>query len=198
MKQISNKKYQEYEQLKKWRDLQEVRDSVHSVTKLEDDIDLPIRNVVALIALTGCTPLFSCCGFDYEGQHLHKCHQYGEPYVMIRADQRCNDVLGAVWTRLSGGFILNYRSNLVYLEQKLPYRNPHWDSPSCIHYSEESVIGLSRLEKSIITQLKDYMLDEVILTDTNSQNKKNNPHWQYPPKSDWVISKSAILENIEK
>ena len=80
---ISDEDYKEYRTLQHNALFQQKLESVRGMKNLRDDIDVPIRKLVAMFALLGCTPLWSCCGFDYDGQPMHKTHEYGNIYSFI-------------------------------------------------------------------------------------------------------------------
>jgi len=191
MKRISDKKYAEYLTLKKQKELQERDTSLTSVYNLEDDIDFPIRNSVAILALAGCSTMFSCCGFDYHGQPPYKAHQYGEPYIMMKADLETEKILGSMRARLAYGWRLDKRNGLIFLELA-HVNNPHWSDPKAIHYSENLVIAINQLEQYLFHNLWDVLKDEVILEDTNKQHNKNLKYWQYPPRNPWVITQDSF------
>jgi hypothetical protein len=191
MKKISNKKYQEYLELKKWEEKQKINESLVSTYNLEDDIDFPIRNSVAILALADCHPIFSCCGFDYIGQPYHKSHQYGEPYIMLEATTKSKYLLGGISSKLPYGWVVSFRNGVLYLEQRIT-ANPHWREKNSIHFSEEIVIGLNELEKQLYLYLRQDFLGEVILEDKNKEYVKTLKYWQYTPKNPWVITPDSL------
>src|SRR3990167_10289827 len=77
MPELTEQEFQEYLNLRSLYSREKMLESVRSVRCLRDDIDQPIRNCVAYLALLGCNPVWSCCGFDYIGQPIHKSHEYG-------------------------------------------------------------------------------------------------------------------------
>ncbi len=184
MKKISDEDYHEYTFLKTQR-------SLASIERLEDDIDYPIRNCVAMLALSGCSPLFSCCGFDYAGQPFHKAHQYGEPYIMLDTDEQTSRIIGTIFSRLPYGWKVERRGRVIYLEL-LHINNPHWDSPDKIHFSENIVIKINELEHFLYKNLSDVFLTSVTLGDTNQNHIKNLKYWQYIPKEPWVITLDSL------
>jgi hypothetical protein len=185
---ISKNEYQEYSD---WKRKKEIEISLQETINLEDDIDFPIRNSVAILALAGCSVMFSCCGFDYHGQPAHKAHQYGEPYIMMRDDAETQRVLGSVYTRLSYGWKLDRRQGLIFLEL-VHINNPHWTDPTVVHFSENLVIAINDLEKYLFKNLGDMLQEEVILEDTNKNHYKNLKYWQYPPKNPWAITLDSL------
>lgn len=184
MKKLTDEEYLDYQRLKSL-------ESLSTTYNLEDDIDFPIKNSVALLALAGANPMFSCCGFDYHGQPQHKKHQYGEPYIMLQNDDPTRLVISKIYgTQLPYGWKITRRGTIMLALTSS--NNPHWDSPEIIHYSEMMVIALNDLEHYLWDRLKDSLLDEVILEDTNKTHHKNLKYWQYPPKNPWVITLDSL------
>ena len=184
MKKLTNEEFLDYQRLKSL-------ESLSNTYNLEDDIDFPIKNSVAILALAGANPMFSCCGFDYQGQPAHKKHQYGEPYIMLQNDEPTKEVLNKIYgTQLPYGWKITKHGHFL-LSLTLP-NNPHWDSPEIIHYSEIMVISLNNLEKYLWDRLNGSLRDEVILEDTNKIYNQNLKYWQYPPKNPWVITLDSL------
>jgi hypothetical protein len=191
MKEITEKQYDEYVSLRRWAKREKVWVSAKGITKLEDDVDLPIKKCVAMCALLGLEPLFSCCGFDYDGQPYHKSHQYGEPYIMFKSNPKTLSLLTYPPNWKFGWLMRKHVQNTILLVLKVE-GNPHWRKKDCIHFAEELVISIAWLERFLSFQ-KDAFLDEIILCDTNQNYKKSGVRfWQYPPKEDWVIQKEMI------
>lgn len=190
---ISEEQYEEYQSLKKWAEKEKVFQSAKQITKLEDDIDFPIKKCVAMLALLGCKPLYSCCGFDYEGQPYHKSHQYGRPYFILTASESTFNFIDflrrnrTLWYASQGA-----NSSVVNIEL-MAGANPHWRKEECIHFSEECVINIYRMEK-ILERAKDFMADEADLMDSNEGAKKEIKYWRYPPKEPWRILKKDLFE----
>lgn len=188
MKTVSDREYKKYEA---WKTKDKVRKSLFETYNLEEDIDFPIRNSVAILALAGATPLFSCCGFDYHGQPEHKAHQYGEPYIMLGNDAQTIQVIGSLFGRLAFGWKFSKEGGVTFL-QLTRISNPHWDNKELIHFSEEIVIAINSLEATLFGELSYRFLEEVILEDTNKNHNKNLKYWQYPPKNPWVITLESL------
>lgn len=186
---ISKNDYDEYQKLKEWKEKEEIRNSAKKITRLEDDIDLPIKKCVMALALLRCEPTFSCCGFDYDGQPFHKSHQYGEPYIRMK-----NNIYSVSLS--TNPISKGWNFEMVYgvdvgLTWKAP-ANPSWRDPKCIHFSEEIVIAIQWLEDRLLKASDNFMVS-AILKDTNHENRKSLKYWQYPPKEDWLIKKSDLL-----
>lgn len=193
MKTLTDRQYEEYKNLKKWAKKEKVWVSAKGIEYLEYDVDAPIKKSVAMLALLGLEPLFSCCGFDYHGQPYHKSHQYGEPYIMVKDNQISrswltmgeNGNIGRGWRirkHVKGTLIIIFKAQ----------GNPYWRKKDCIHFSEESAIGIANLE-SMLSGLKENFFSGIVLEDTNQNYKKSGVrHWQYPPKKPWVIKKELL------
>lgn len=191
---ITKEQYEEYVNLKRWAKREEVFKSAKDIKNLEDDIDEPIKLCVAMLALLGCEPVYCCCGFDYDGQPYHKAHQYGRPYIKMRANSHSVGFL-AISQKKLGMWYASGNNAFVDL-QVMADMNPHWRKEECIHFAEECVISINRLEK-ILWSLKNSMKDIAILLDTNATASKQMRAWQYPPKKSWEIKKSHIEQLME-
>lgn len=189
---ISEEEYEEYQQLKEWAKKQRVYQSLKFITELRDDIDLPIRKCVAMLALLGCKPIFSCCGFDYKDQPFYKSHQYGLPYVKL-TDNIFTTKLRANLEQSLFRYSWSFRNvgSEVYLELLVP-GNPAWRDVSCIHQSEEYVIGIQHLEDELGRLQEDFM-NECTIADTNSRYKSIFRFWQYPHHKPWTVHKYDLL-----
>lgn len=185
---ITKEEYEEYQSLKKWAERENILSSVKSITRLEDDIDRPIKKCVAMLALLQCEPTFSCCGFDYDGQPFHKSHQYDKPYIRMKANKYS---IALISSPIERGWWVKKIFNEISLEFSVN-SNPDWRNPNCIHFSEEIVGGINYLERLLISG-KDNMVDEIVLEDTNQKSKAKISEWQYPPKEAWVIRKPDFV-----
>ena len=183
---------EEYKLFQVWRSMDEV-------TCLEKDIDEPIRKVIALLALLGCKSAWSCCGFDYAGQPIHKSHQYGVCGIALLDTKRARKIVKFI--EASDGLPFQNRNNawkwsyytlygddLIYIQSDIETKNT-WPDKDCIHYSEPGVIAIGLLENFLI-KFKDDFLESVIVKDHNAIYKKRYQNWQYQPKADWLIQKS--------
>jgi hypothetical protein len=200
---ISDAEYSEYQIFLRNSIHQQKLDSVRGMKKLENDIDVPMKKLVALFSLLGCVPMWSCCGFDYDGQPIHKTHEYGAAYIAFKFSDKSSNVIqrlidnGAVveqmgntckWEVWITNGITYLRSDFDYEHEKTQYP---WSIKSCIHYPEISLIMIEFLENSIIKWfLPEEFSNEVVLSDTNGKQKIQLPNWQYPSLEDWTIKKS--------
>ncbi len=196
MPEITDEQMFEYEKLKKWAIKERVFKSANEITKLEDDIDNPIKNCVGMFALLGIQPLYSCCGFDYDGQPFHKSHQYGRPYVILADGQRTDEFLRILSTQKTIWYAERGSEGCVNL-QVMVGMNPYWRKEECIHFAEECVIACALLER-LLWRFRGSMVNEIVLEDTNARTKKDLEHWRYPPKEPWVIRISDIEKSITK
>jgi len=209
---ISEDEYKELHTLRSYYKRENNLKSANSMKSLENDIDLPIRTIVGMFALMGCWPRFSCCGFDYEGQPIHKTHEYGNAYVMLSNNYNTEQVIDF----LVGKELLvetatkktsRWRTwkvekeNIVFIALAFDWleskRDYPWTKTNCIHYAEKGVIGLNHLRKWLY-RLRKACLEEITLTDTNEQHNKNLAYWQYPALEPWGINKEELIEEIEK
>ena len=205
MRIIKNEEYDEYQKLKENALIQSKFDSVRNTKYLKDDIDVPIRSVIAMLALLGCEPLFSCCGFDYDGQPLHKTHEYGCVFFQMKKNKQSEILIATlehldIVVKLSKEIVDDWiwewweLNNIIFLRsaftrQHKDNRYPWVDKRTCIHYCEMGVLNINRLEKAL-WKMKDYMLDEVTIVDTNNDYKtdKNIRNWQYPGLEPWAVT----------
>ena len=182
-------------------------DSVQSMGMLENDIDVPIKKLVALFALLGCNPLFSCCGFDYAGQPIHKTHEYGNAFIIFEENKASANIFREL---VDGKYVcegfdnkeLNWRtylsernrryfsSSFVWWWEDIKYP---WANKNCIHFSELGAINIAQIEKAFLRAGRSAFLDSVIVKDTNEAYKKNVPYWQYPSLKPWIILKEDYL-----
>jgi len=207
---ISDNEYEELQILRNYYIREINKSSILSMRKLENDIDLPIKTIVGMFALLGCQPRFSCCGFDYDGQPIHKTHEYGNAYVMLQNNENTKRIINYF---LEHKFIIDTiektskwrtwtvdQDNVVFMALAFDWedskRNYPWTNKNCIHYAEKGVIGLYYLRKILYT-LNELFLDDTIIKDTNSGYKKVG-YWQYPILDDWKVNKSELLSIVEK
>ena len=180
--------------------------SVKSITRLEDDIDEPLKTCVMALALLGCEPVWSCCGFDYAGQPIHKSHEHGRCGIRLRDNDK------TVW------LVEQFQNNLPMYQRYANHwyftkgtehsrefysllcdieRGNAWPDRDGIHYSEPGVISIAVLE-SWLWGWEEHFSTKAVLKDSNSEYQHRFYHWQYPPKADWVIRKSAVMKRFEK
>ena len=166
--------------------------SAKAIMRLEDDIDLPIRKCVGGLAILGFSPVFSCCGFDYEGQPYHKYHQYDRPYIILELSERIPNLLP---TNPCMGWHLNLHTKSTVKLEYLVNMNPSWRTRESIHSVEECVLGVQNLETAIVSAVMRVDTPQsVIVRDTNHNYKKNGVRfWQYPSKDDWIVTREWVL-----
>lgn len=193
MPEITDEQYNEYQSLK-WRVAVE---SMRSVTKLEDDIDVPIKKCVMAFALLGCNPTWSCCGFNYVGQPVHKKHQSGRLYFILGNSRK-----SIILFHMIGNSTMAYRNHWEIrhtgsgaVDLHLDFSNvvPDWKEDACIHYSEQAVQIIKDLEAWLMS-LSSEFLDSTEIIDSNKLYRKHFDNWQYEPKSSWIIRKEDLLK----
>ena len=202
---ISDDDYKEYRVLQDNAIFQQKLNSARGMNNVEYDIDIPIRTLVAMFALLGCEPLWSCCGFDYDGQPTHKTHEYGGTFVCLNNIERSQEIIKILMEK---GQVVNLKSETdkwetwtrkqsIYLRSDFDYYHRKWKYPwstkSCIHYPELALIKIDIMEKALIYYFKDEFADKVILSDTNKKQKIGLRNWQYPILEDWAIRKDDIF-----
>lgn len=183
---ITEEEYADYCSLKEQATRIKNLVSLGKVTRLEDDIDAPVKRCVAAFALLGCEPLWSCCGFDYAGQPLHKSHQYGRIFFIL-ANNAFSEDLCKIITETSDW---EYHLHNGNLDLHVDIKNvvAQWDYKDCPHYHEPFVYYIRGLENRLFS-LEDWFAEEVTLGDTNGMMKDALPYWQYPTMEPWVIRK---------
>jgi hypothetical protein len=195
---ITEDELKEYQLLKSVHTRELVQQSLNSIEYLEQDIDSPIKKCVMALALLGCSPIFSCCGFDYSGQPLHKTHQHGTAYIMMEDNNVSRHVISEMRNSImpfmetwvvyqhenDGMDVVSLTTNIV--------RPKYWNDISCIHFSELGATRLQYLEDFLMS-LSDSFDEEVTLKDSNETYQDRFPWWQYPPKKPWTIRKPDLV-----
>lgn len=192
--EISDQDYQEYLLLKKKYGQDAILESIRD-TPLEDDIDVPIKNCLMAFALLGCEPSWSCCGFDYFGQPIHKFHQYGRCYFVLRHVMRSLAVLHQAYVDqvpYLGQWQFYIRN--TGLDWHLDFKNviPQWDDTQSIHYSEQAVVYTEYLERFLLGQSINFS-DTATIEDTNASYHEIYSNWQYPTKESWTFTKEDLM-----
>lgn len=200
MPEISDQEYSEYTLMKNYYGRNAIQESINSITGLEQDIDLPIKRCVIMLSLLGLETMWSCCGFDYIGQPIHKFHQYDLTSFVIRYSPRAvwfRDVVeqrGMDFMNYANGWRIGYGEHydrkLCYLTADTKTFNA-WPDRKSIHYSESAVIAIANLEK-FLESLSGEFLNEAVVVDTNGEFQQAYTWWQYPPRADWVIRKEDV------
>ena len=199
---ISQEEYAKYKRMERevWRtEVQLARDAC---TRLEDDIDTPLKDVVAMLSLLGCRTIWSCCGFDYNGQPAHKFHEYGAVFVRMFLDQASMDLLCNVFTRCKLGDpwkIMTFYQGAPELQLKAQFAHDDhlkmWNDVVCPHYSEPAVMAIASLERALLG-CRSHFAERVTVEDTNAEFRKMFSNWQYTPKESWTIERDALLERL--
>lgn len=201
MPEITDAEYAEYQALRTAERLERIHQSITNLRNLGADIDAPIKRCIMALALLGCEPLWSCCGFDYFDQFPHKSHAYGECGIALRNNTR---------SRWLGKRLLDkplpfqnyknrwvftpyrhYQDDLIYFVANIQDGNI-WPNKDSVHYSEPGTIALGFLENYLLT-LRGQMQAECILQDTNHLFLDRYAAWQYPPLADWKIRQTDLF-----
>lgn len=208
---ISDENYNEYRILQHNAVFQQKLDSIRATKNLKDDIDTPIRKLVAMFALLGCEPIWSCCGFDYEGQPMHKTHEYGNLYIRLtlndctirvinklHSEKIIKQLLFNITEIACADWVVWGDANFVQLDCDFDYwiseQGYPWSFSSCIHYYEYGVIKIYQMEEIVKRLFVDDFADEVTLKDSNKAQQTLIKNWQYPALEDWIITKEDIIK----
>jgi hypothetical protein len=186
--ELTADEYDEYRGLKKQARRIGIFDSLSRTTRLEDDIDLPIKRCVAALALLGCGPRWSCCGFNYVGQPLHKGHQYGRIYFIL---SQGNEIIDA-FCDATDWVCTPTDNDEMDLHVDVHNVIAQWDDPKCIHYHEPYVGHIQQLE-DYLYHFSHLFAEEVTLGDTNGSMKEKAFWWQYPAMEAWVIRREDYV-----
>jgi hypothetical protein len=197
----------EFEELQYLRNLYKLETKLHSVKQLqclENDIDAPIRSVVAMLALLGAETLWSCCGFDYAGQPSHKAHTYGYTYIVMRDTP---EIVEFGRSFLVADIPFQYYPNnwrfssrphygdmICHLQVDIKTGNI-WSDPEAIHYSEPGTIAIGLLKRFLFS-LKDEFRANAVIGDFNEVYRQRYPDWQYPALKPWIINRSEIIDRV--
>lgn len=201
MPTISDEEFLEFERLRRHYGREAIRLSTANVQTLAEDIDHPIKRCVMALALLGCDPVWSCCGFDYEGQPIHKDHQYGTVGIALQSNRRTywlieqwkksQPAYSHLANRWSINFADNYGVPLAYLTCNLRLGNT-WPEETSPHFYEPGAIAIRLLEDNL-QGLQSYFRKQVVLRDSNGLYKWRFPTWDYPAKTDWAIRKAELM-----
>lgn len=166
---------------------------------LKDDIDHPMLDLVAMFALLGCEPRWSCCGFDYPGQPYWKSHLYGHKQILFPSNPRTIELLSLVmdddlltqdgWH----GIIrkLPHQTTTLMLTATHEREDHPWMNRDSVHYAEVPLTQIQRLEDHLL-KLRSHFEDQVILTDTNATMVTAVRGWAFTPAEPWLIRKSEL------
>lgn len=205
--EITETQWDEYQVLKQNAEYQAKLQSLNSLPSLKDDIDEPMRLIVAMLALLNCEPQFSCCGFNYPTQPLHKTHLYGVSYI------RCSE---NEWSKALSDYLkLELQEEIkdhdkwqAINKQKRIYFECHfhksfgnwdeykaWNFGECLHYPEIAVSQIKYFENKLKV-LHEYFSDDAELQDTNEKYREYNSYWGYDPLPSWHITKDWVLSKF--
>ena len=168
------------------------------VLALEDDIDLPMKKTIAMLALLDIEPMFSCCGFNYFDQPAHKTHIYGYWQVMMKPTLRALSlttfVVGAMKDYNFRPYIeLKMQGAVLTWLRGLYSAIESWNSPTSPHQAEMGVQFISALEPILLSQ-QESMKDVAVIEDSNEFMLAFSPYWQYPSKLPWTVTKQQLLD----
>lgn len=211
MPEITETELEEYRTLKNAYGWQAVEQSLSGVELLENDVDEPIKWTVAALTLLGVQPVFSCCGFNYVGQPLHKRHTVGTTYISVLANAEFNtlceelnqysDHLRGWWWEIvngSGLYKEDQHGQIYFSETWARHGVPEWDDPLCIHYSEMAALAIRSMNVTLYRNFWDKIHLSAVLTDSNGHYQSGVSAWQYPAKKEWLITREWLVDNYKE
>jgi hypothetical protein len=156
---------------------------------LEEHIDDPIKKSVVGMALLGFVPIFSCCGFNYDGEKVKKTH-LEKPYIYLDKDMMNSESKAMLldiahesnWTIAPAGQYIDFHG--------WKWNGDHpWKAEGCPHKPEIAVLALNYLERILETR-KTLFKKSVKIVDGNFiyKNIKKIKHWQYKPSEAWEVT----------
>lgn len=163
------------------------------IINLQDDIDAPVKNMVQYLNLWGVKTVWSCCGFDYQGQLPHKDHISGQPQVacectpesfekISRLIAHLGETSRTIWTAR-----IEYKMyNKLELVLMAATRGPMWGHPKSPHFHEGCVMALAAMEKSLLSFQSEF-IKEVVIEDANRSLIGTYEYWDYQPTNSWEI-----------
>ncbi len=177
--------------------------SERTIKNLEDDIDRPMRLLVAGTALLGANPKWSCCGFNYNDQPEHKDHSYGLMQLILDANREIAVTLAKMAVKdtdnkLRAHFV-NMPNQGIHIAISSSWKLPEngWGRPDSPHFYEVGVVAIQAFEK-LLFRHSDLFSTEAVLNDTNLEMQSKLPDWQYAGKSPWHIRKDQILQEYKE
>lgn len=163
-------------------------------TKLEDHIDEPIKKCVVGMALLGFTPVFSCCGFHYNGEKIRKDHFLHKPYIYLDYP-KMGDSLKSILIDIcfKTHWKINISSNCIDFHGWQWDKEHPWSAEGCLHKPEMNVISLNNLEKVLEDYKKNFM-ENAVIRDGNDVWKKDLKlkWWQYEPSEPWEVTPATF------
>ena len=131
---------------------------------LEDQIDLPIKNCVAMLNLLGIETWWACCGFDYKDQPKWKDHVYGNPHIIFSLENGLNmKHNGLLYLSQTTGWCLSVCNASCQVAFTLTAKQMYpqiWQNKKSIHFHENGNIAITNLETQL-KKFKDHFKDEV-------------------------------------
>lgn len=170
---------------------------------LKDDIDMPIKNCVKYLNLLGVKTRWSCCGFDYKGQHTYKCHDYRTSFICMDPSK---EALHWIPILLDFEEIIKYQTwrvadfNKLHVGDEIILRcstgsnvaPSNWQGRDSCHSHELPNTNIKMLENSLL-RFKQHFKDECIIEDFNKTIKETvYPYWQYEGRGSWEVRKEAV------
>jgi hypothetical protein len=169
------------------------------MSNLEQEIDLPMQNLIALLNLYGLTTVWCCCGFN--DREPDKDHVVGRPQVWIKTNP--DSYLKIIK-------LLDYEIFAVTQEwqcviRKMSFQAPMfeiccnfdkpkgaWTNANSKHYHERINVAIKHLCDRLL-QFQDQFIDEVIIEDGNAKMQEQMQGWMVEPSQPWVVQKAKYV-----
>ncbi len=162
---------------------------------LEYNIDAPIKKAVVGLSLLGFETIFSCCGFNYDGQdeYMKKDHIKNMPYIYLKYNPGNFDAKLFMQIMNESGWKIEFvHPNTINFFGVQNDRFP-WSNPSSPHNYELPLLNILRLNSVI----KTYLIKAVTTVEHSVVIRDGNRlypsiYWQQKPKIEWVVSRSTF------
>jgi hypothetical protein len=171
-----------------------------------DSIDRPIRGLVQQMNAHGIQTVFSCCGFNYDGEEEPKSHSNAGPFVVFVGPKPSNmdeyrAFHGFAWDAHNAGWRIDMYSNnperilwTIRYEMLEHQKTFYQQTPDMkgIHDYELPLIAIKRLEKVLASRpgVRDY-----VITDGNKNYGLLDGEWQVKPKQDYIHNHEASVQD---
>lgn len=162
-----------------------------------DSIDRPIRGLIQQMNARGLSTVFSCCGFNYDGEEEPKSHSTDGPFVVFFGPESGNQEEYAafhgfafdahqygwqldVYGSMNGRALWTIRYRMLESQKAFYQQSPEMKG---IHDYELPLMAIKRLEKTLACRpgAKNYTI-----VDGNNFYDALDGEWQIKPKKNYV------------
>ncbi len=174
---------------------------------LEEHVDLPIKDTVAMFNLLGMETIWSCCGYNYKDQDLkivNKDHaQTFQILISAKEDtfKKITKIFNSeifLWYGLNLNISYRDGQGLVMTLMRAPFPKNTvgmWKAEDSPHWHEMPNAFIYKINARLM-EFRNEFAEEVLLVDQNTHMKKIIPTWEYPVSEPWLIKKSDVLTNL--